>query len=179
MTTPPPHPASPVSGFTLVETLVTIAILSVLIALAGPSFRDIQQRWEVQSTAQAMESSLTLARSEAIRRAGKVALRQASTACTPGGWSCGWVVFSDQDGDGAQSSTEPVLQSVELSGAVQVVHGSNATAMRLDRYGVVVGASSFNFAFSPAKGGSGTASQRILCVSQGWRIKTLEGTECK
>ena len=66
------------SGFTAVELLVTIAILAVLAALAAPSFAQILEKWRIRQINEALQSSLYLARSEAIKRGGNVVVKKTS-----------------------------------------------------------------------------------------------------
>lgn len=164
-------------GFTLLEALVVLAILGVLAALAAPSFRAMQQRWQVESAVHAMESSLVFARSEAIRTAGKVALTQASANC-PTQWGCGWVIFADLNSDGVQSSDEATLQKLEGNGDVHIGLDSQATTLKLDRYGALVDANSLAFAFAPV-GDTQDAARQMLCVRQGWYLQKIQGTTCK
>lgn len=185
MTPVAPSLPSPSWGFTLLETLVAVAVLAILLSLAAPSMRSIQLRWEVRSVSSAMESSLVLARSEAIRRAGKVVMRRMETPCAGGAavdqWSCGWVVFVDLNGDGAQNNGETTLQRVDLTGVVKVEHSSQTDLLRLDRYGGVMGvAGSHSFSFAPAHDAAiaGPGSLRMVCLSPGARIKEQEGSTC-
>ena len=54
-------------GFTLVEMLVVLAIISLLLAFAPPVFNRIMPGLEVQSATRQLAASLRSARSEAIR----------------------------------------------------------------------------------------------------------------
>jgi len=56
------------SGFTLVEAMVVVAILSVLAGLAMPMFADTIAARRVQGTAQGLAAALRTAQGEAIRR---------------------------------------------------------------------------------------------------------------
>ncbi len=95
-------------GFTLIEMLVTIAVLGILVAAALPSMVDIIRSNRASSEVNALLTMMTLTRSEAIKR------NQTVTACkTADGLSCsaaatwadGVLVFVDTDGDGAYDST--------------------------------------------------------------------------
>ncbi len=55
-------------GFTLVELVVSIAVVGIIIALAVPSFSDMIERKEVGGAAEAVYEQLQFARSQAVKR---------------------------------------------------------------------------------------------------------------
>lgn len=59
-------------GVTLIEAMVTVAILAILAAIAIPSMRDWIVRSRVQNTANAMRDALAYAKFEAIRHGRSV-----------------------------------------------------------------------------------------------------------
>lgn len=73
-------------GFTLIELLITIAVLAVLIALAAPSFTDTLQRRRIIGAAEAVTSTLQLARSEAIRQSASMT----TVTATGASWCVGF-----------------------------------------------------------------------------------------
>lgn len=56
------------SGFTLIELMVVVAILAVVVAIAAPSFGDLQKDSRLDSAAKNLNSAIRLARSEAIAK---------------------------------------------------------------------------------------------------------------
>ena len=101
--------------------MVTIAIAAVLAGLAAPSFRELIANNRLKSHISALQTSLMLARNEAINRNRRVVVcksaDQASCATT-GDWQQGWIVFVDADDDASVDAGETVLQKVEaLSGS--------------------------------------------------------------
>lgn len=116
-------------GWTLVELLVAVAIAAVLTALAAPSFRDHFTRTRLTTHSSTLQSSLLLARSEAIKRNLRVALCKSangSICTTSGSWEQGWLVFVDKNNDASRAESESIVMAVgPLSGAFKLVGNSN------------------------------------------------------
>ena len=56
------------TGVTLVELLVTIAVLTILVMMAAPSFAELSQRSALRGAADNIVAAVTLAKEEAIKR---------------------------------------------------------------------------------------------------------------
>lgn len=91
------RPATSVQGFTLVELMVSIAVLSIIVSLAAPSFAETIAANRLTTQADALKAALSLAHAEAVRRAQPVTLR----ATDADNFLKGWNVFPDADADGS------------------------------------------------------------------------------
>lgn len=84
-------------GFTLIELIVTMAILAILLVVGVPSFRSMIEGNRIAAASNDLVTGLQLARSEAIKRGIPVVLcassDQATCAATPV-WINGWVARS-------------------------------------------------------------------------------------
>jgi len=77
-------------GFTLIELMITVAIISMTMAIGLPSFQSIIASARLTSTTNAMVSALQLARIEALKQHKTVVIRKKNND-----WSKGWEVFVD------------------------------------------------------------------------------------
>ena len=173
-----------IRGFTLIEVMVTVAILAVLAALAVPSFQPLIEKWRVQQTVDNMKSTLYYARSEAIKRGGRLGVQKTNNVagCTLAGtsqeWGCGWFVFVDSDGNGKWNANEEILQTIPPPTNVNVIHTSGSTNIKVDRYGMMSGLNAKGFVFTPEPAGVASPATRSLCMSSGGRIRVIEETPC-
>jgi type IV fimbrial biogenesis protein FimT len=67
-----PSPAFRAAGFSLVETMIVLAVLSILLAIAVPSLREWMLNSQIRTKAEVVLQGLQLARTEAIRRNTRV-----------------------------------------------------------------------------------------------------------
>lgn len=163
-------------GFTLIEVLVVIAILGVLTALAGPSFTPTIERWRVRQAAENLTSTIYYARSEAIKRGGRVAIQKlpnntngCTTASSNQDWDCGWFVCDDTNDDNACDATEPVLQRYDTPANLQITRTGGGVSIKLNRWGLVDGALP-SFSLLPLNKSTADQAARGLCMSSGGRI---------
>lgn len=88
-------------GFTLIELMVTIAVLAIVLGIAIPAMQSLIVRGRLVSINNDLITALNLARSEAIKRATPVSVCRTNdngTTCA-GTWSDGWMVFVNTDDD--------------------------------------------------------------------------------
>lgn len=89
-------------GITLLELMLTVAIIGILALLVAPSLDSMLKANRTRTVASELLAALNLARSEAARRGQPVSICRSSdgSSCATGGtgWDKGWIVFVNADG---------------------------------------------------------------------------------
>jgi type IV fimbrial biogenesis protein FimT len=87
-------------GLTLVELMITLAVLALVLAVSVPSFSRLQGSFQLRSSAHRLVTTLNLARTEALEREQSISLCPSKSGenCS-GDFSRGWLLFHDRDGD--------------------------------------------------------------------------------
>lgn len=103
---------SAATGLSLIETMVAVAILGSLVAMAAPSFARIGERYRVSGVQSDLEATLHAARVEAITRNRPVTVHRLTgcpEATDPSDWRCGWETFVDGNRNRQRDADEPAL----------------------------------------------------------------------
>ena len=161
------------SGFTMVELMVTIAIVAILAALALPSFQQSLRSNRVATATNEMIGALSLARGEAIRNNGGGAVCPSTngTACG-GAWSDGWLVWADTNGNGALNAGEAVLRYSQARSKLTV--GNTGGTVAFDARGRRLAAVNQSLTLRPDECG-GQPLQSTLAINASGQVTLAKG----
>lgn len=155
----PAWPRTSARGFTLVELLVTVALLAILLTLAAPSFTAMMRNNRMLALSNELVASLNFARAEAVKRAANVTVCKTADAaaanpvCTTSGeWGSGWLVFVDDGITGVVDGTDLRLQVAQPDGGDARITGDASFA---------------DYVFYNSRGavGNGTGGAITLCLA--------------
>lgn len=98
-------------GFTLVELLIGIGLLTILMSVAVPSFLNVSMNSKQTGTVNELVAGMHLARNTAITLNARVAMCTSSNglSCEVVGWHDGWIAFHDLDNDQVRDADETIL----------------------------------------------------------------------
>ncbi|QGG81200.1 prepilin-type N-terminal cleavage/methylation domain-containing protein [Litorivicinus lipolyticus] len=106
-------------GFTLIETLVVLAVAAILLSVAIPSMRPFVQEQRARTTAQTFMSDLVFARGEAARGNTRV-----TVTAVGGNWANGWTIVR-------AGMAEPLRSTGPVGGALVMCATDAALATQL------------------------------------------------
>ncbi|MDA0225218.1 MAG: GspH/FimT family pseudopilin [Proteobacteria bacterium] len=97
--------------------MVVIVIVAILAAIGAPSLRDTVVSNRVKTAAGDLHFSLSVARSESVKRNAQVDLTPVSTA----NWALGWSVIADPAGTPRTLETYQAVANVTMTGPAAAV----------------------------------------------------------
>lgn len=148
------------TGFTLVELVITLAVVALLVALTVPSFRSTVQNNRATAQSNKLVTALNLARGESVKRGLPVTVcastdtGSATPTCSGvNDWSTGWFVFTDNNVTGAPSVGTVLKVWEPLEGNPTLVASGAATPfVRYAASGQVTPATTFTLTLPDCTG---------------------------
>lgn len=128
-----------ITGFTLIELMITLVVLAILLGVAVPAMTNFIRDQRLAGQANDFVGDLSYARAEAIRRGTTVTLCKTANpnavppACNTtvaAAWTTGRIVFADADADGTVDAGDTILrvtQALEGGSNGLYVDDGNAT----------------------------------------------------
>lgn len=173
-----PRPTA-AAGFTLLELMVTIAIVAILVAVGFPSFTGIMRSNRVATSTNDLMASIALARSEATRNpAGAGICTSTDGAACGGTWNDGWMVWIDVDGDDSPDVGERVVRYTQGNENLAITAApatGSGTVILFDARGRVADSRMITFSLQPSTCDSGLPLLRQLVVQRTGQVRITRG----
>ena len=165
------------SGFTLLELTITVAIISIVMAIAVPSMTTFTQNDRLTTNINTLIGHLAYARSEAVKRNQQVSICSSNnaTTCTGGNWQDGWIVYIDADGDNSFTAGEEVLRAQQALEGANTLTTAIGTQVTYDYRGFVNAASVGSFQLCDGRSGPHGKTIRISTTG---RVRIEDGSTC-
>ena len=160
------------AGFTLIELMIVLAVIVILTTVVTPNFGPFVQQSRMDSIQGRLLTSVSMARSEAIRRDVQVTVCARNTTENMANYSCGsswangWVVVA---GTEAVRVEEPPAAVITLTGSDE---DGSITSIAFESSGLLSGGSDVCFS---ADDGDSDTDVRYLQVNQFGRIRAWDG----
>lgn len=101
-------------GITLLELLISIAIVGIMTSIAVPSFQSMIGANKVLTASNEFSAIINLARSEAVKRGNPVTVcpsnDQATCSTTLTDWTANWIIFVDKSTLGSVDTSDTLLR---------------------------------------------------------------------
>lgn len=160
------------SGFTMIELLITIAILGIIMAFAVPSFQTMIENNRVTSQANTLLSAINLARTEAIKRGVVVSVMREGANFVDGYCVVTGEIADWNDCADAQAGNS-LLREFEAPGAVTITDGGD-TGVSFDGRGFRA-SGDFSVQLEPPTCVAGENRLRQVEVSLAGRARLIQG----
>lgn len=137
-------------GFTLVEMLVTVAVLSILGMVALPSLTAFSARNQLSALSSDFVSSLALARTEAARAGLPVLVLPSSGGVTGNEFAKGWNLYLDRNSNGSVDTDDTLLRTYPALPGTLKLQGTST--LRFTALGYLTPAAAVSFTLCPRAG---------------------------
>jgi type IV fimbrial biogenesis protein FimT len=130
------------TGLTLVELMVTLAVLIIAITVVRPTFDSVIKSNHNTSHTNELIGALRLARSEAVKRGEWVVVcpsNAKNNACESSNWQNGWLVFSDPNNNHTYERASDELIRVWLAPEGGIVFNNAPEYIRFHSSGELSG----------------------------------------
>ena len=173
-----------IRGFTLIELMVTLAVMAIVLGIAVPSFQKQIINNKSLTFSEEFAAALNYARSQAVKTTKRVSICASSDGATcTGSWSEGFIVFQDDaTSDTASAVTLGTVYKVwpklSSAGTLTVKRGTTDTSfVRYTSLGTLAPVSNETITVNlKLTGCSGKAARKILVNFSG--LASVQADDC-
>jgi type IV fimbrial biogenesis protein FimT len=167
-------------AMTVLELLITLAVISILTAIAVPAWHNSLIYGSRAGALNDLRASLAFARSSAIVRGRTVVLctSQDHRHCDHGDWNEGWIIYEDRNENYKRDAGETVLRVHPRLDTSALLSGNRLIAHHVGflRSGLMHGVHNGTITYRSKH--PSPRLRRCLIVSRSGRIRAANGTNC-
>jgi len=156
------------TGFTLLEAIITIAVVCILLAAGVPSFTTIIQNNRMAASRNSITTHLNLARSEAVKRKKGIILcpSEDGLSCRNSMiWDEGLIMFVDENSSRTFNLGEQILRHIDNSqDAIRLSTTTGRRKVVYDPYGFTAG---YNLTFTFCDKNNHIAPKAVIVSNSG------------
>ena len=164
------------SGFTLIELMITTAMLAIVMAIGIPSWSEFIKNDRLTTQINTLVGHLAYARSEAVLRHQPVIICASSnqTSCSSNDWADGWIAFVDTDNSSDFSAGEDMLRVQQTLSGGNTLISSTGGSIVYDNRGFAPG-STGSFSLCDDRG---NAHIKSITISNTGRVRQGGSSSC-
>lgn len=103
------------NGFTLIDLIITLSVLSILLTVGLPSFSAQIQHARVKTATYSLAEAISLTRAQAVFANNRATIRKQNE------WESGWEIFLDKDHDGVRDNDEAIVRQHEKLKGIRII----------------------------------------------------------
>lgn len=117
-------------GFTILEMIVSMTVISIMVALASPSFSEFVRNNRIYTSSKILNSDVSYAKSEGMRGLGTVVIQGIG-----GDFNAGWRIFVDKNANNSFDNSDTLLRIQEGFGSPLTVTTDGQDFISFNSYG--------------------------------------------
>lgn len=127
------------SGYTMMEMVMTMAIVAILASIAVPGFKYVTSSNRIATEVNGLLGDMQFARSQAVKEGLPVTVCTSSDGltCTNTDWELGWIVFLDSNSSKSVDPGESIIRTQPAFGGTDtfIATPNNFHALTFNRMG--------------------------------------------